>query len=129
MSRSPWNLIASGSDRDVTIRVCESLQFGDRYQIALRVGGDELELVTREMDFLGTWLGMLSLELGRGIDQSSAVEGVLGDHLRLVRDLGSGGFQMEYASTTFSKVIGLRPPQLESLRVVLDRVLRHLSSM
>jgi len=122
----PWNLIASGAHQDVWIEVAESLQHDDRYEVVLGVGSDEIAFICRDLEFLGIWLGMLSLEMGRGIDLAKEVKGIAHDSLRLTRDLTSGGFQVEYQSIAQTRAIALTTPQTESLRQSLADALREL---
>jgi hypothetical protein len=129
MSRhSHWNLIASGASGDVAIDVAQSLQYGDRYSIAIFVGETRLDLLTRELDWLGTWLGMLSLERGRGVDESCAARGIQGDTLKLVRDPAGTGFQIEYAGPAAARLVQLSAQQEELLRDSLSQALRELAS-
>lgn len=126
MSRhSQWNLIASGASGDVAIDVAQSLQHDDRYSVSIFVGDTHLDLLTRDLDWLGTWLGILSLELGRGVDESSTAEGIQNQQLELRRD--GAGFQLQSIHSGTIRVVSLSPMQGESFRTGLAAALRELA--
>jgi len=124
---SHWNLIASGASQDVAIDIAASLQYDDRFNVSIFVGDDEIEFPTRELEFIGTWLGMLSLELGRGIDHTSEARGIQSELLRLIRESGKG-FQIEYESASVTRAVTVRGNQVESLRASLEQALRELGA-
>lgn len=125
---SHWNLIASGASKDVAIDIAKSMQYGDRYNVSIFIGKEELILQTRELDWIGTWLGMLSLEMGRSVDQSSEARGLQSDVLRLMRDPHTAGFQIEAELSGMRRVVVIREGQLESLRRSFEAALRELAA-
>ena len=101
------------------------MQYADRYNVSIFVANEAIEFATRELDFVGTWLGMLSLELGRGIDHTSEARGIHNEVLRLVRD--PTGFQIQFQSASAVRAIWVRNQQMESLRASLEQALRELA--
>lgn len=125
MPHDEWILIAAAANEDVGLEIEQQSSRPDRYRATLFLGMAELSFNTPRIDWIGQWLGMLELEMGRSIEMENHLALAAGQ-ISLIREDEPGCFILRLSSNDHDASIEIPPAWVEALRVALRDVLMQI---
>lgn len=120
-------ILAAASADDVAIELERSAQWDDRYSVSVFVGPAEMGFDVRGLEWIGQWLGMLELELGRGIDFNNVVQLISGSVV-LCRDNAPDAYTLRLSTPDHDASITIAGPDCRRFKSVLQDILQQLEA-
>lgn len=126
MQHEEWILLAAASSGDVGLDIEQQLSRPDQFSISIFIGIAEIGFNVNQLDWIGQWLGMLELEMGRSIEMESHIQLIRGT-LSLLREDEPGHFIIRLSCPDHDASIELAGQQKRLLCAALRDALQQLA--